>query len=189
MKITPTGKALEFSGVAEMITKMKEKIKESTGNSPEAQQLDQFFNKMFDEKQLKGMTDDVMGSFPQDSVAVGDTWYSSVSMNFIVPVDIDTTYMLKQRKEGIAYIDAVAKLDMGDSSKAIEIDPNNKMSMQLSGTMNMTSEVDEKTGLTRKGNIAMNFSGIIKMQANPQMPEGMAIPMTVISNAVVELIK
>ncbi len=185
MKIAPTGKTSDIRGIKEMLTKIKEKM----GSGPEMQGMDKFFDKMFDEKQAKEMTGDMMGKFPAEPVAVGDTWYNTTSMNFVMPIDVDTTYMLKQRKDGIAYIDAVAKMDMGDSSKAIEIDPNNKLSMQISGTMNTTSEVDEKTGLTRKSNIAMNFSGVIRMEANQQMPQGTTIPMTIVGNAVVELIK
>ncbi len=185
MKVSPTGKTLDIRGLEAMVARMKEKI----GSNPEMQGLDKFFDKMLDEKQVKEMTGSMMGKFPAEPVTVGDTWYDTISMNFIMPIDIDTTYMLKQRKDGIAYIDAVAKMDMGDSSKAIEIDPNNKVSMQISGTMNSTSQVDEATGLTRKSNIAMNFSGVVRMEANQQMPEGMTMPMTITGNAVVELIK
>jgi len=189
MKISPTGKTSDVRGLGAMMAKMREKIKESVGNTPEMQGLDKFFDKMFDEKQVKEMTGDMMGRFPAEPVAAGDTWYDTMSMNFIMPIDVDTTYLLKQRKDGIAYIDAVAKMDMGDSSKIIEIDPNNKMSMQISGTMNSMSEVDEATGLTRKSNVAMNFSGVMRVEANQQMPDGMTMPMTITGNAVVELIK
>jgi len=189
MKIAPTGKTSDVRGLGAMMAKMREKVKESAGDSPEMQGLDKFFDKMFDEKQVKEMTGSMMGRFPAEPVAAGDTWYDTMSMNFIMPIDVDTTYLLKQRKDGIAYIDAVAKMDMGDSSKIIEIDPNNKMSMQISGTMNTTSEVDEKTGLTRKSNVTMNFSGVMRMETNQQMPEGMTMPMTITGNAVVELIK
>jgi len=189
MKIAPTGKTSDVRGLGAMMAKIREKMKESIGSSPETQGLDKFFDKMFDEKQVKEMTGSMLGMFPAEPVAVGDTWYDTISMNFIMPIDIDTTYILKQRKDGIAYIDAAAKMDMGDSSKAIEIDPNNKVSMQISGTMNSTSEVEEKTGLTRKSNITMNFSGVMRMEANQQMPEGMTMPMTIMGNAVVELIK
>jgi hypothetical protein len=52
--------------------------------------------------------------------------------------------------------------------------------------------VDEKTGLLRKGNTTMNFSGIMKMEmpgeAN-QPGQTMAIPMTIHGNMVTELIK
>jgi hypothetical protein len=188
-KIAPTGKTLDIRGLGEMVAKMREKMKESAGSIPEAQGLDQFFDRMFNEKQVKEMTGSMLGMFPAEPVAVGDTWHGTMSMNFIMPIDIDITYMLKQRKDGIAYIDAAAKMDIGNSSKAIEADPNTKTSMYISGTMNCASQIDEKTGLTRKSNIATNFSGGVKMGANPQMPEGMTMPMTIVGSAVVELIK
>jgi hypothetical protein len=184
-KLTPTAKTSDIRGTKEMLAKIREKM----GNSTAMPGMDKFFDQMFDEKQVKEMTGSMMGAFPAEPVAAGDTWYDTMSMNFIMPIDIDTTYMLKQRKDGIAYIDAVAKMDMGDSSKPLEIDPNNKVSMQISGTMNATSEVDEKTGLTRKSNMTMNFSGVTKMGGNPQMPDGMTMPMTITGNAVIELIK
>ena len=185
MKVKPTGGTSDVRGVGEMLAKVRKEIP----SGPEMEGADKFLDEMFDEKQLEGLTGNMMEVFPVEPVAVGDTWYDTKSINFMMPIDIDTTYMLKERKDGIAYIDAAAKMDMGDSSKAIELDPNNKMSMQISGTMNSTSQVDEKTGLARKSNIVMNFSGIVKMEASPQMPEGMTIPMTITGNAVVELIK
>jgi hypothetical protein len=185
MKVKPTGETYDVHGIKEMLGAVKEKI----SSGPQTQGVDKFIDKMFDEKQLKELTGDMMGVFPAEAVAVGDTWYNTKSIKFIMPIDIDTTYMFKQRKDGIAYIDAVAKMDMGDSSKPLEIDPNNKVSMQISGTMNATSEVEEKTGLTRKSNITMNFSGVMRREANQQMPQGMTMPMTIVGNAVVELIK
>ncbi|MGA2915402.1 MAG: DUF6263 family protein [Sedimentisphaerales bacterium] len=184
MKMTPTAKTLEIHGLKEMLARMKEKM-----GSTAMPGMDKLFDKMFDEKQLKEMTGSMMGSFPAEPVAVGDAWYDTMSMNFIMPIDMDMTYMLKQRKDGIAYIDMTAKLDMGDNSKPIDIDPNNKVSMQMSGTINATSQVDEKTGLTKKSDMTMNLSGVTKMGANPQMPDGMTMPMTIQGNAVVELIK
>jgi hypothetical protein len=185
MKVTPTGEASDVRGIEDMLAKVKKEVP----SGPGMEGMDKFFDKMFDEKQLEELTGNMMTVFPAKSVAVGDTWYDTQSINFIMPINVDTTYMFKSRKNGIAYIDAAAKMDMGDSSKPIEIDPNNKMSMQISGTINSTNEVDEKTGLTRKSSITMNFSGVIRMEANEQMPEGMTIPMTIKGDAVVELIK
>ena len=185
MKISPIGKTSDVHGLKEMASKIKEKM--AVGGAMPG--MEQVLDKMFDEKQIKEMTGSMMCAFPAEPIEVGASWYDTMSMNFVVPIDIDTTYLLKQRKDGIAYIDAVAKMDMGDSSKVIEIDPNNKVSMQLSGTMNSTNEVDEKTGLTRKSNMTLNFSGVMKMGESQQMPGGMTMPMTIKGNAVVELIK
>jgi hypothetical protein len=184
MKIKPNGETYDVRGLDVMVAKIKEKM----GSSPETQNIDRFFDKLFDEKQIKEMTGTMMTGFPAGPVAVGDSWYDTISMNLMMPIDIETTYLFKSRKDGIAYIDAIAKFDMGDSSKPIEMGPN-KMSMQIAGTINNSSEVDEATGLTRKSNIKMNFSGVLKTEANPQMPEGMTMPMTIAGDAVVELIK
>lgn len=184
MKTAPTGRTTNFRGLKEMLTNIKTKL----GSNAAAPGME-FVDKMFDEKQIKELTGTMFAAFPPEPIAVGDSWYDTMSMNFIVPIDVDTTYMLKQSKNGIAYIDKVAKIDMGDSSKPLEIDPNNKLSMQLSGTMNASDEVDENNGLTHKSNITMDFSGVMKMSGNPQMPEGMTIPMKIKGNVVVEIVK
>ncbi|PKL48876.1 MAG: hypothetical protein CVV39_03670 [Planctomycetes bacterium HGW-Planctomycetes-1] len=185
MKVKPTGETFNIRGMGEMLAKVKKEIPDGPGT----ERMDKFIDKMFDEKQLEELTGNMMEAFPPEPISVGDAWYDTQSINFMMPIDVDTTYILKGRKDGIAYIDAAAKLDMGDSSKPIEIDPENKMSIQLSGTINTTSEVDEKTGLTQKSNITMNLSGVMRMEANEQMPQGMTIPMTIKGEAFIELIK
>jgi len=37
--------------------------------------------------------------------------------------------------------------------------------------------------------MTMNFSGVLKLEANEQMPQGMTIPMTIKATATVELTK
>jgi len=64
-----------------MVAKMKEKMKENTAGSSEMQGFDKFFESFFDEKQVKEMTGNMMGAFPEGPVAVGDTWYDTASMN------------------------------------------------------------------------------------------------------------
>jgi hypothetical protein len=188
MQVSPTGETAGVSGIKEMMAKMKEKM----GDSNEAKMIDTFLSKMFDEKEMKNMAGSLMVVFPKTPAAVGDTWYDTMSMNIMVPIDVETTYIFKSRKDGIAYIDAVAKFDMGDSAKQIDMGPA-KMSMQLSGTMNAKNQVDEKTGLVKKGETTMNFSGIVKTQGqgepNTPMAQEMTIPMTITGTAVVELIK
>ncbi|HBG28441.1 MAG: hypothetical protein A2Y10_10920 [Planctomycetes bacterium GWF2_41_51] len=184
MKVKPTGETSDVRGISEMMNKLKKQMP-----AEQMQGAEKFIEKMFDESQVKELTGNMMTMYPENSVAVGDSWYETKSINFMLPIDIDTTYMLKSLKDDTAIIDVVSKMDMGDTSKPLDIDPNNKMSMQLSGTMNGASEVDVKTGLTKKSNMTMNFSGMIKMEANEQMPQGMTMPMSIKGDIVVELIK
>lgn len=180
IKIKPNGETYDVRGISEMMKKLK-----GDSNSP----IGNVISKMFGEDQVKDMTGNMMNMYPAEPVAVGDSWYETKSINFMMPIDVDTTYMLKGVKDGTATIDMVSKMDMGDSSKPIVIDPNNKMSMQLSGTINGTSLVDLATGMVKKTDMTINFSGMLKMEPNQEMPEGMTIPMSIKSTATVELTK
>jgi len=136
-----------------------------------------------------------LGEFlPAKPVKIGDTWHNSSSIKSVMPMNIGSDCVLKNRKDGIAFIDAVSRMDMGGSSfnsEALGIDPNFAFSMQMSGTTNSTNEVDEKNGLIRKSNMTTNITTVMKKGANSQMPEKMTAPMTttMTSNTVMELIK
>lgn len=102
-----------------------------------------------------------LGAFlPVKPVKVGDTWHNSSSIKSIMPMNISSDCVLKNRKDGVAYIDAVSRMDMSSSSESLGIDPNYIFSTQMSGTTNSTNEVDEKTGLTRKSNMTTNTNPI-----------------------------
>lgn len=182
MKMKPTGEPYDIRGFESILARMKEKM----GTGPEGRAMSGLFDQIFGEKQAKEMVSSMMKVFPSEPIAAGGTWQRKKSVNFIVPMDVNTTYVLKQHKNGIAYIDSTTQINM-DSSKALKI--NNKMSMQLAGTEQTSSEVDETTGLTRRSNSTVNFSGKMKIEANQQMPQGMEVPMTIQSNEVYELIK
>jgi len=178
IRIKPAGEFYDVRGFDAIIAKVKEKF-------PEMNEKDKILNVFYDEK-VKEMAGNILGVFPAGPVVVGDSWHKTAGMSFIphVPRDVDITYTLKQRKDGIAYIDAAAKFDTG-----VKTDHNSGISEQSAGTIQSSIEMDEATGLTRKSNIAMNISGEAKMAANQQMLQGMKASSTIQGNTVVELIK
>lgn len=183
-KVSPTGETSDMRGFEAIL----EKFKKSMGDGPEAQAMTQFFDQFFDKDKVKNMAGDMMVVFPADPVGIGDAWYDKLNLDLGFPIDTDTTYMLKKRENGLAYIDSIAKMDMGDSAKPIEMGPA-KMTMQMAGVVTSAIAVDETTGLVQTSNTVMNLSGMVKMEANEQMPDGMVIPMTIDGNVKVELIK
>ena len=52
------------------------------------------------------------------------------------------------------------------------------MNAQLKGSYKGTAEIDEATGWVNRSKMDMEMSGEMKMLGNPQMPDGMTIPMT-----------
>jgi len=184
MKLKPTGELYDIRGLDAILAKIKEKI-------PEARKEGSDFYNLFSDENVKKMTGNMLGVFPAGPVAVGDNWHKTMNMNLgpFMPTDVNTTYTLKQCKDGIAYIDAAAKFSTIDSSKTSVVHSNNRTSEQSAGTIKSSMEINEATGLTHRSNTTMNLSSETKMAANQRMPQGMKILMTIQGNEVVELIK
>ncbi|MBN1788566.1 MAG: hypothetical protein JW806_09270 [Sedimentisphaerales bacterium] len=182
MKVSPTGQTSDIQGLEKMFNKIQEKA------GLQSQMAKEFAEQMFGEEQMKQMSGNMFGVFPGKPVDIGDTWDDTLDLDVGFPMDVKTTYTLKDVKKGSAYIDAIAKMEMGDTAKPIDMGPT-KASFQMSGTMSMASLVNEKTGLTEKSNMTMNFEGVTKMEANEYMPQGMTMPMKITGEATVELIK
>jgi len=53
-----------------------------------------------------------------------------------------------------------------------------KLTQEVTGEMKGTLELNEATGWIMSSSMDQQYSGEIKIEGNPQLPEGMIIPMT-----------
>lgn len=175
--VTPQGRIVKIHGFEDMFENMMKKIGDVEPEQAEA--MKSVMKQFMSEERLKNMSNDSFIAFLDEPVGPGDVWYDITSVDMGFPIDMDVTHMLTSRKNGIVYIETVSKMDMGDSeSKLIEMN-GIKMNMQLSGTMTGRAEVDEVTGMMLKNNMTQKFSGMMKIEPNEHMPDGMAIPITI----------
>jgi hypothetical protein len=177
MKLTPKGKILQIDGFDEMMENMMDQLPGEDPNMVQA--MKDMMKNFISEDKFEEMGQGMVSTFPDWPVGIGDVWYDTMSLGAGFPIDLDVTNILKDRKDGVTVIESVAKMDMGDpNSSLIEVEGMN-MNLQLSGTQNSTTEVDEATGWTIAADTIQNFTGVMKIEPNPQMPEGMAIPMSI----------
>jgi len=176
MKLSNKGKIVAIEGFDKMMEKMFSAIEDPE----EAKVMGDMMKNIISEDKLKEMGGDMFAAFPDGPVGIGDMWDDIVSIGGAgMPIDVDTTYMLKERKDGVAILGVTSKMDMGnEESNLIEIE-GMKMNLQLSGTQSGTMKVDEATGWTIGGQTTLNFSGAVKILPNEKMPDGMSIPMTI----------
>lgn len=184
MDITPRCNIIGVRDFDKMWERMMEKM---AGDDPNlAQMMKKMMKNFVSEDTLKETGGDTMIKFLDEPVAIGDLWHDAINIDVGFPMEIDVTYMLKERKDGIAFIDVMSKMDIGDyDSKLVEVE-DMQMNMQLSGTRTGTAEVDEETGWIIKGETNQNFSGVVKILPNQHMPNGMSIPMTIQTTSTVE---
>ncbi len=176
VKLSNKGEIVAIEGFDKMLEKMF-----SAMEDPElAKAMGDMMKNFMSEDKLKEMNSGMFAAFPDGAVSIGDMWDDIISLGGAdMPIDVDTTYMLKERKDGTAVLGVTSKMDMGnEDSKLIEIE-GMKMNMQLTGTQNGTMKLDEATGWVIGGETTMSFSGSVKLLPNEHMPEGMTIPMTI----------
>lgn len=175
VKVTPKGKTLAIEGLDAMMAEMVEKM--AAGDEAAKEAMKQMMENFASEDKVKEMSDPMMTPFPKEPVGIGDSWYDIATVSVGFPIDVDTTYILKARKDGVAVIDMISKIDLGNDIPLADTGPV-QMSMQMAGTQAGSLEIDEATGWTIRGRISMQFTGVTKIAANEQMPEGMTIPMS-----------
>ena len=178
MKVDAAGKAKGIEGYSELMDAMCKKMTEFNPEAGSA--MEQMLKESYSQEKIMDMTNGMYANFPDGKVKVGDKWNTVTSMGGSqFPIDLDVTCVLKDCSKTVATIGMVSKMDTGTGDgKVIEAN-GMKMNMVFSGTMDGFSKVDRKTGWLLESQTNQAFSGSMKLAPNPQMPDGMTIPMSI----------
>lgn len=159
LKMSPEGKVLEleteggaFSGAFD--------------NIPNGAAMEEQMEAQFGTSAIKQSMSQMTGFFPDEPVKVGDTWTKSNKIESGMSMVIETIYTLKERKNGIAYIDFTAKVTSDPDAKGIEM-MGMQMKYDLAGTQSGTIQVDEKTGWTKETKGKQEMKGKMNMSGGP----------------------
>jgi len=171
--MTRGGEMVEFDGLEAMMGAMLDRLE-----APDELRamMGQFLEGNFGEDQIRQMAGQSGLSMPDHPVAVGDTWTDSVSA---LGIDIETTYTLTDRSDGLASIDAAATVsgaeDAGFEFPGAQSVPGMEMRFEnLSGALEGSYELDESTGLTSaySMNMTMDTDMVMEMPQVEGQPAG-----------------
>ena len=110
-KVDPKGKVVGIEGLDAMMEKMAEKMGASDPNMATA--MKEMFKNFIDEDKIKQMNNGMMAAFPDGPVGIGDMWHDIMSIDVGFPIDADTSYVLKDCKNGVALLDVISKYGYG----------------------------------------------------------------------------
>lgn len=113
-----------------------------------------------------------MAAFPHGPVAVGQSWTTSTSVEKPAPYTAETTWTLRERRGGVAYLDVTTETR---NEGSLEMGPM-VTTFDLSGGMTGTAEIDESTGLTLHSRMEGEDTGTVSMSGGPMGV--MTVPMT-----------
>ena len=186
--MTRGGEMVEFEGLGAIMEAMLDRLE-----APDELRamMGQFLEGNFGEDQMKQMTGHPGLSMPDHPVAVGDTWTDSVSA---FGIEVETTYALTGRSDGLASIDATATVsgaeDAGVEFPGVPNVPGMEMRFEnLSGALEGSYELDESTGLASaySMNMTMNIDIVMEMaQVEGQPADASSMSMSMSMDTTVE---
>jgi len=134
---------------------------------------------------LKGNIEMVTAIYPDKPVNKGDSWTINTKLESGLSAKMTTDYEFAELTSEYAIIKGNSKIETADKDAYIE---SNGMPMKydLTGTMISEIKVDKNTGWIIEAKINQEIKGDAFIKENPQVPNGMKIPMTMINEMVIK---
>jgi FKBP-type peptidyl-prolyl cis-trans isomerase len=122
---------------------------------------------------IKRMTESSGAVYPDKPAAVGETWVRAATPIHVngVNMAVQSTYTLRERRDGIAHIDVVSKLSNDAAAPAVKIGTMN-VKNDLSGEVKGGMQIVEATGWIRESNQRTQMSGKVTNVIQRPAPEG-----------------
>lgn len=133
---------------------------------------------------LKGNIEMVTAIYPDSPVNRGDKWTINTKLESGMSANMTTDYEFAELTSEYALIKGKSTIVTADKDAYIE---SNGMPMKydLTGSMDSEIKVDKNTGWIIEATINQKIEGDTYIKENPQLPNGMKIPMTMINDVVI----
>lgn len=133
---------------------------------------------------LKGNIEMVTAIYPDSPANRGDKWTINTKLESGMSGNMTTDYEFAELTSEYALIKGKSTIVTADKDAYIE---SNGMPMKydLTGSMDSEIKVDKNTGWIIEATINQKIEGDTYIKENPQLPNGMKIPMTMINDMVI----
>lgn len=133
---------------------------------------------------LKGNIEMVTAIYPDSPANRGDKWTINTKLESGMSANMTTDYEFAELTSEYALIKGKSTIVTADKDAYIE---SNGMPMKydLTGSMDSEIKVDKNTGWIIEATINQKIVGDTYIKENPQLPNGMKIPMTMINDMVI----
>ena len=166
LRISPAGHVTDVQGTEAINEKMFKSLElpdESMRATVEKLAREQFGAESIGES----MEQAIGGNFPDGPVDIGDSWVKRTSTARPYPMNLETKFTLKERKNGIAVIDVVSKISPNPAAKPMQVGPMT-MTYAFTGERTGQLEIEEASGWTVGATYTQQMSGTINAEGGPQ---------------------
>ncbi|QYH40916.1 hypothetical protein GYM62_19710 [Algoriphagus sp. NBT04N3] len=172
IKVTQYGRIQELAGFENLYVKM---FQDFPGISEEQKaQMKEQVSGTFGEESLRGNLEMIMAIYPTEQVAVGENWTIESQLSSGVNTLVNTAYTYLGTDESYHKISGMGSIN--SNPNAVEMQGMSVKS-EMTGTMKSDILLDKKTGWVYEARVSQEIEGATVLEGNPQMPDGMRIPM------------
>ena len=181
VKMTKSGKVIEINNMDNLFIGMFDGMEL---NVQQKNQLIAQLKQSYGEKAFRGSFEQVTAIYPEEEVAIGDKWNTETNLEAGMSVKLKNNFTFKAENDTHYLIQGVGTLINNENSPYVK---NNGMDIKidLNGSLISEIKVDKESGWIIEATITQDLSGNTHMKGNPQMPEGMSIPMSIKSKSVI----
>lgn len=111
---------------------------------------------------------------PAAPVATGDSWGRQKRLDMGVPIDMNATYRLVERRDGKCQVESMAMLATANEQAGEQV-ANGTLSLTLTGEQRGRLEVDEASGMIVKGRYEQRLSGASRVQTPSPAGDGSTV--------------
>ncbi|MDR2037896.1 MAG: DUF6263 family protein [Bacteroidales bacterium] len=181
MTVNKKGKIQSISGFENMITAMISALDGGMDESTKQQIVAQFGQQFSDEK-MKSMFEQISAYFPENQVAIGESWQADMMVNNNqFNMNANMNMKLKEVKDQVAIVEihgTISTPEGGISQQVQGMESNITMSGKQEGIV----KIDMKTGFPVSNEITQDINGETSIM-------GMKIPMSIISKITTKEVK
>lgn len=133
---------------------------------------------------IKGNIEMVTAIFPRERVRVGEEWQVNNSMQSVMPVDVHTRYKLVEVHPDYYLIHGASSLQTADTATIVDTN-GMPMKYNMAGKISSEIKIDKQSGWIIEAHNIQDIEGEAQIQASPQMPMQMTIPMVMKNETVI----
>lgn len=174
-RIARTGAVTDVRGfdavLEELLTDMP------LGEGPQADALRETLRGQIGDEAMADMLTSTLAIYPTEPVGIGDSWSRRTEISTGFPVVTETTWTLKERRDGVAVIDVQSTVSANPDAPPLQMGAM-AIRIELAGDQAGTIEVDEATGWIVRSGVQQQLSGEASLTGAPEL-EGMTWPMEI----------
>lgn len=176
VKMTTLGRIVEVKNIDSIFDGALKKFPNLS--EVQKQQMKAQLMQAFGEKAFKGNFEMITSIYSNKPVEKGDTWTIKTNLESGMAGTLVTTFELKDKVENYNLITGSGKIETLNKDAYTQIN-GMPTKYDLTGTLNSSLKVDNKTGWIIEAKINELISGTTEIKDNPKLPDGMTIPMSI----------